>query len=122
MWLMLQQDEPDDYVVATGQTQSVRDLVQIAFALVDLDWQDYVGIDPRYFRPTEVDLLLGDPSKAAAKLGWEPKTSFAELVRLMLASDLRDAGVDLVAYPQLRDVVLDTPKPHIAGLVREEAR
>lgn len=122
MWLMLQQDSPDDYVVATGQTQSVRDLVAIAFALVDLDWQDYVGIDPRYFRPTEVDLLLGDPSKAVAKLGWEPKTSFADLVRLMLASDLRDAGIDLIAYPQLRDVVLDTPKPHIAGLVREEAR
>jgi len=88
MWLMLQQDNPDDYVIATGETHSVREFCQEAFQLLDLDWEKYVDYDPRYERPTEVDLLLGDPSKAKKILGWEPKTSFKELVRLMIEADL----------------------------------
>lgn len=94
MWQMLQQDEPDDYVVATGENHSVREFVELAFEMVGLDWRDYVEIDPRYFRPTEVDELLGDASKAARKLGWKPRTSFSELVRLMLVADLEAAGLD----------------------------
>jgi GDPmannose 4,6-dehydratase len=94
MWLMLQQPAPDDYVVATGEMHSVREFVDLAFRLVGLDWQDYVEIDPRYFRPTEVDELCGDASKAREKLGWQPQTTFADLTRLMLEADLRDAGVD----------------------------
>jgi len=87
MWLMLQHHEPDDFVIATGQTQSVRDLLQVAFQNVSLPWQPYVEIDPRYHRPTEVDLLLGDASKAREVLGWQPRTSFEELIRLMVESD-----------------------------------
>ena len=89
MWMMLQQDEPEDYVIATGETHSVRELLDLAFRYVDLDWQQYVKIDPRYYRPTEVDLLIGDASKAKKKLGWEPKVSFEELVKMMVDSDLR---------------------------------
>ena len=88
MWLMLQQPEPDDYVVATGEAYSVREFLTEAFGLLDLDWQQYVQIDPRYFRPTEVDFLLGDPFKARQKLGWQPKVSFKELVRRMVEHDL----------------------------------
>jgi GDPmannose 4,6-dehydratase len=88
MWLMLQQDQPDDYVLATGETYSVRQLLDEAFALVDLNWQRYVEVDPRYFRPAEVDLLLGDASKARRKLGWEPKVGFKQLVRMMVEADL----------------------------------
>ncbi len=88
MWRMLQQPEPDDYVVATGESYSVREFLEEAFGLLDLDWRDYVEIDPRYFRPTEVDYLLGDPSKAKKKLGWEPKVSFKELVKMMVEHDL----------------------------------
>src|SRR5438093_1402033 len=88
MWLMLQQDEPDDYVIATGKDHSVRDVAQISFEHVGLDWQEYVGTDPRYLRPAEVDHLIGDASKARAKLGWQPRTSFEELIRLMVDSDL----------------------------------
>jgi GDPmannose 4,6-dehydratase len=95
MWLMLQQDKPDDYVVATGEMHTVREFVELAFALVGLDWQDHVVIDPRYFRPTEVDELCGDSSKARRVLGWEPKTSFPELVRIMLAADLEEIGLNL---------------------------
>ena len=94
MWRMLQQDEPDDYVVATGEMHSVREFLELAFGLVDRDWNRFVEIDPRYFRPTEVDELQGDASKARAKLGWEPVTTFPELVRLMLEADLREAGLD----------------------------
>lgn len=90
MWLMLQQPEPDDYVIATGQTHSVRELLDEAFGYVGLDWTRYVEIDPRYFRPAEVDLLLGDASKARERLGWEPTVSFSELVRLMVDGDLAD--------------------------------
>ncbi len=94
MWLMLQQPEPDDYVVATGEMHSVREFLELAFSLVGRDWQDHVEIDPRYFRPTEVDELRGDATKARLRLGWEPRTTFPALVRLMLASDLAEAGLD----------------------------
>jgi GDPmannose 4,6-dehydratase len=90
MWLMLQQDQPDDYVVATGETHSVREFVEEAFSYVDLDWQEYVVQDPKFYRPAEVDLLVGDPSKAGEKLGWEPSVSFKELVRIMVEADLKD--------------------------------
>ena len=91
---MLQQDEPDDYVIATGEMHTVREFVERAFALVGLDWEEHVEIDPRYFRPTEVDELRGDASKAERELGWRPKTTFDGLVRLMLEADLREAGLD----------------------------
>ncbi len=92
MWLMLQQSEPDDYVVGTGETYAVREFAEKAFAHVGLDYLDFVKIDPRYFRPAEVDLLLADPSKAKAKLGWQPKVGFDELVRRMVESDLELAA------------------------------
>lgn len=88
MWLMLQQSEPDDYVIATGETHTVREVLDIAFGYLDLDWQKYVKIDTRYFRPTEVDLLLGDAGKAKKKLEWEPKVSFKELITMMVKADL----------------------------------
>jgi len=88
MWLMLQQDTPDDYVVATGETHAVQELVEIAFSHVGRKWQDHVVIDPALVRPAEVDLLLGDPSKARHMLGWEPKTSFDGLVRMMVDADI----------------------------------
>jgi GDPmannose 4,6-dehydratase len=88
MWLMLQQDEPDDYVVATNETHSVKEFVQETFALLDLDWEKYVDYDARYERPAEVELLIGDPAKAKRKLGWEPKVKFKELVKLMVEADL----------------------------------
>ncbi len=106
MWLMLQQAEPGDYVIATGRTMSVREFCERAFARSDLDHKDFVEIDPRYFRPTEVDELLGDASKARAQLGWEPKTTVDDLIGLMVESDLelaarertlRDAGHELPA-------------------------
>jgi GDPmannose 4,6-dehydratase len=89
MWLMLQQDRPDDYVVATGQTHSVRRLCELAFGYVGLDYRDYVVMDERFMRPAEVDLLIGDASKAHSSLGWEPETSFEDLVRLMVDADLK---------------------------------
>jgi GDPmannose 4,6-dehydratase len=88
MWLMMQAEEPDDYVIATGETHSIREFLDEAFGHLDLDWNKYVEIDPRYFRPTEVDLLLGDARKAREALDWEPKVGFKELVRLMVDSDL----------------------------------
>jgi GDPmannose 4,6-dehydratase len=88
MWLMLQQDAPDDYVVATGATRSVGDFVRAAFAFAGLDWERYVVIDPRYYRPAEVDLLVGDPAKARAQLGWEPEYTFERLVETMVVADL----------------------------------
>jgi GDPmannose 4,6-dehydratase len=91
MWLMLQQEEPDDYVVATGETHSVQEFLEEAFSYVGLNWRDYVQIDPKYYRPTEVDLLIGNGAKAKAKLGWEPKTTFKELVRIMVDADLAAA-------------------------------
>jgi GDPmannose 4,6-dehydratase len=92
MWLMLQQPRGDDYVVATGEAHSVGELCQAAFGHVGLDYRKYVEIDPRYYRPTEVDHLLGDASKAMRQLGWKPGTSFQELVRLMMESDLELAA------------------------------
>ena len=88
MWLMLQQEEPDDYVIATGETYSVREFVELAFEYVDLDWRDHVEIDPKYRRPAEVDLLVGDASKARKRLGWATKTKFRDLVRLMVDADV----------------------------------
>jgi GDPmannose 4,6-dehydratase len=88
MWLMLQQDQPDDYVVATGQTHTVKRLVELAFGVVGLDWTKYVEIDPALVRPAEVDLLIGDPSKARAKLGWSPQVTFEQLVERMVQADL----------------------------------
>ena len=88
MWLMLQQEEPDDYVIATGEAHSVREFVEEAFRLVGLDWHKHIEIDPRYLRPAEVDLLVGDATKAKKLLGWEPRVRFQELVRLMVVADL----------------------------------
>jgi GDPmannose 4,6-dehydratase len=101
MWLMLQQPQPDDYVIATGEMRSVREFVAAAFTLVGLDWERYVEVDHRYFRPTEVDELCGDASKARRELGWQPRTTFKDLVRLMLDADLRDAGLDPNALPRM---------------------
>ena len=95
MWRMLQQPLPGDYVVATGETHSVREFCEVAFGHVDLDWQDHVVIDERFFRPAEVDLLVGDPSRAREVLGWTPTTTFDELVRSMV-----DADLDAVARQQ----------------------
>jgi GDPmannose 4,6-dehydratase len=94
MWTMLQQATPDDYVIATGEMHSVREFVAEAFRLVGRDWQDFVVVDPAYFRPTEVDQLRGDASKAHSRLAWAPKVGFDDLVRLMLEADLRAAGLD----------------------------
>ncbi len=93
MWLMLQQPAPDDYVIATGETHSVREFLEEAFGIVGLDWQKYVEIDQKYFRPAEVDLLIGDPSKAKEKLGWEPKVKFKDLVKMMVEADIKKANL-----------------------------
>jgi GDPmannose 4,6-dehydratase len=89
MWLMLQQDQADDYVIATGKSHSVRELVEVAFAHAGLDWQKHVTQDPRFLRPAEVDLLIGDPSKAKAALGWTPEVDFETLVTMMVDADLK---------------------------------
>ena len=89
MWLMLQKDEPDDFVISTGDTHSVEEFLQEAFGYVNLDWHDYVVQDPQFMRPAEVDLLVGDPSKAGSKLGWEPTVGFQELVRMMIDADMK---------------------------------
>ena len=94
MWLMLQQEAPDDYVVGTGEAHSVQEFVEEAFAYADLDWQEYVEIDPRYFRPTEVEHLLADASKARERLGWEPKITFHDLVKIMVDADMEAAGLE----------------------------
>jgi GDPmannose 4,6-dehydratase len=93
MWLMLQQDAPDDYVVATGETHSCKEFLDIAFEYVNLNWHDYVEFDARYLRPAEVDLLIGDPAKAKQKLGWEPSVTFEQLVQLMVDADLKALGL-----------------------------
>jgi GDPmannose 4,6-dehydratase len=92
MWLMLQQEQPDDYVIATGETHSVREFLEEAFSYAGLEWEQYVTVDPKYFRPAEVDVLLGDPAKARAALGWKPKVSLRELVRLMVDADMEIDG------------------------------
>jgi GDPmannose 4,6-dehydratase len=95
MWMMLQHDKPDDYVVATGESHSVRECLDISFGALDLDWKKYVEIDPRYFRPTEVDHLHGDPSKAMKILGWKPKVTFKGLIEMMVRADEEDVRTSL---------------------------
>jgi GDPmannose 4,6-dehydratase len=95
MWRILQQDEPDDYVLATNETHTVREFVELAFAHVGLDWQQHVRYDERYERPAEVDLLIGNPAKAKKQLGWEPKVRFEELVRIMVEADLKETNQQL---------------------------
>lgn len=92
MWLMLQQPQPDDYVIATGETHSVREFLELAFSYVNLNWQDHIEFDERYLRPAEVELLIGDPTKAQQKLGWEPSVTFEQLVALMVEADLKALG------------------------------
>jgi GDPmannose 4,6-dehydratase len=96
MWMMLQQDTADDYVVATGRTQSVQEFASLAFGLVGLDYRDHVVIDPQFYRPAEVDLLVGDATKAAEQLGWTPKTTFGSLVWEMVEADCRELGVNTI--------------------------
>ncbi|MBI4994125.1 GDP-mannose 4,6-dehydratase [Candidatus Peregrinibacteria bacterium] len=98
MFLMLQQEQPDDYVIATGETHSVREFLEEAFGLVGLDWQKYVEQDKRYLRPSEVENLCGDASKAKKVLGWEPKVKFKDLVKIMLTEDLKKEGIDPAKY------------------------
>jgi len=88
MWMMLQQPEPDDFVLATGKTHSIRELLEVAFSAVGLDWQKHVEIDPKLIRPAEVDHLCGDATKAQEKLGWEPEVAFDELIKMMVEADL----------------------------------
>jgi GDPmannose 4,6-dehydratase len=95
MWLMLQQEKPDDYVIATGESYSVRDCLDVAFSTLGLDWREYVELDPRYLRPTEVDHLRGDYSKARAKLGWQPKVTFKQLITQMVQADEADVRSSL---------------------------
>lgn len=95
MWLMLQQDRPEDYVIATGEVHSVREFAELAFAEVGLDWKEHVEIDPKYFRPLELNVLQGDASKAAKRLGWTPKVRYEELVRIMVQSDLQEVKKEI---------------------------
>jgi GDPmannose 4,6-dehydratase len=95
MWLMLQQDKPDDYVIATGESYSVRDCLDVSFGALDLDWNKYVELDPRYLRPTEVDHLRGDMTKARTQLGWKPKVGFRELIAMMVKADEEDVRATL---------------------------
>lgn len=103
MWLMLQQDKPDDYVIATNETHSVREFCEETFALLDLDWQEYVRHDDRYERPSEVDLLIGDTSKAKKQLDWEPKVRFKDLVKIMVEHDLKMARRELATQQNSED-------------------
>ena len=91
MWLMLQQDNPEDYVIATNETHTVREFLEETFSILDLDWNEYVGFDKKYERPAEVDLLIGNPEKAKSNLGWSPNTTFKELVSLMVEEDMKIA-------------------------------
>ncbi|MEO0837058.1 MAG: GDP-mannose 4,6-dehydratase, partial [Cyanobacteria bacterium J06642_3] len=109
MWMMLQQDEADDYVIATGETYSIKDFLDAAFNYVNLNWQDYVKFDPRYLRPTEVDLLIGDPSKARKKLGWEPSVDFEGLVKIMVDADMTAIG-------------LTTPDGNVQSTIEDQVR
>ena len=103
MWLMLQQEKPDDYVIATGETHSVKEFLELAFGCVHLNWRDHVEIDPRYYRPSEVDLLVGDYRKAKQQLGWEPQTRFADLVKLMVEADVKNLQDRLAGKVASRD-------------------
>ena len=115
MWMMLQRDTADDYVIATGEAHSVREFLDAAAGCLDLDWREHVEIDPRYYRPAEVDLLLGDATKACAALGWAPRTSFSELVRMMVEGDLALAQREAVQAEQ------SVPQTAPAGSVRAAA-
>ena len=119
MWLMLQQPEPDDYVVATGETHSVREFLQLAFGCVNLDWEKYVEIDRRYFRPAEVELLIGDPTKTRQKLGWQPSVTFQELVQLMVEADMAAIGLPSPLGNPSEKLLKDTAyiRKHLARLV-----
>nr|MBC8422767.1 GDP-mannose 4,6-dehydratase [bacterium] len=99
-WLMLQQDEPEDFVISSGETHSVREFCRIAFEHAGLDWEKYVVVDPKFYRPAEVKLLLGDCSKAREKLGWIPRTSFAELVQMMVDADVKKYQAEQANSPQ----------------------
>jgi len=112
MWMMLQADQPDDYVIATGETHTVREMLELAFETVGLDWRPYVKNDPRYYRPTEVDLLIGDPSKARNVLGWEPKMSFHELITMMVRADVEAERLKL-------DGMRGRPELCISGEIKE---
>lgn len=116
MWLMLQQEVPDDYVVATNETHSIKEFLDIAFKFVNLDWQDYVEFDQRYLRPAEVDLLIGDSTKARTKLGWQPTVTFEELVHLMVEADLAALGISLSNGKPSEQFLKDT------AYIRNEAR
>ena len=113
MWMMLQQDEPGDYVVATGETHTIKEFLDIAFNYVNLDWHDYVKFDPRYLRPAEVDILIGDPTHTTEKLGWEPSIDFPGLVKLMVDADLEAIGLD----PVTKQSDTATVRQAIAGVM-----
>ncbi|HTL89365.1 MAG TPA: GDP-mannose 4,6-dehydratase [Leptolyngbya sp.] len=116
MWLMLQQDQPDDYVVATGETHSVHEFLDIAFGRVNLDWKNYVEFDERYLRPAEVDLLIGDPAKVKKLLKWEPSVTFEELVHLMVDADLHAAGVSPAGNGQPKVADYATIRQRLTGV------
>ena len=109
MWMMLQQDTADDYVIATGETYSIKEFLDVAFNYVNLNWKDYVKFDPRYLRPTEVDLLIGDPTKAKQKLGWEPSVDFEGLVKIMVDADMAAIG-------------LTTPSGDVQSTIQDQVR
>ena len=113
MWLMLQQDEPGDYVVATGETHTIKEFLDIAFKYVNLNWEDYVKFDPRYLRPAEVDILIGDPTHTKAQLSWEPSIDFPGLVKLMVDADLEAIGLD----PVTKQSDTATVREAIAGVM-----
>jgi GDPmannose 4,6-dehydratase len=119
MWLMLQQEQPDDYVIATGETYSVKEFLEIAFEHVNLNWEDYVAFDPRYLRPAEVDLLIGDPSKAKSKLGWEPSITFEGLTKLMVEADLEAIGIPVKREDNGNGSIIDiaTIRRDVAGIL-----
>lgn len=118
MWHMLQRDVPGDYVLATGEAHSVREFAEAAFSCVGLDWHEYVDVDARYFRPTEVDELCGDASRAREQLNWHPRTNFHDLVRIMLAHDLHDAGVDAGDVMSLDGLQVDDLPGEVSYAVR----
>ena len=115
MWLMLQEDKPEDFVIATGESHSVREFLEEVFSDLDLDWQEYVEIDPRYLRPTEVECLLGDASKARQNLGWQPRVTFKELARLMVEADLQA----LLEMRQCRDIVRRMAQDNFSGNLKK---
>ena len=118
MWLMLQQEKPEDFVIATGESHSVREFLEAVFIYLDLDWREYVEIDPKYFRPTEVAYLLGDASQAKERLGWQPKVTFKELARLMVEADLQA----LLEMRQCQDLVRRMARGNLTGNPQNEAR